>query len=190
LPAKSGNYVIKVEAKDARGANIETSSIAQARIIGVSFEGGEPTFLIGDAHHQEKVTMKNIVKVDDVGGVSQTQAPSAGAQPAPGGIQPVVNTPAQHFFSFKKGEGSENLDPSVDPIAKEALEKFQAKMAAERGEGPTAAVAGNTPNLNPSSNQAQAKSAPVESGFPNGLHDSLDNSGSPASPNPNEKGKP
>lgn len=64
LPAKTGDYTIRVEAKDERGQTIPLSSKAQARVIGVSFEGLEPVLLVGDSAHQEKITMRNIVRVD------------------------------------------------------------------------------------------------------------------------------
>jgi flagellar basal-body rod modification protein FlgD len=65
LPAKSGEFFVKVHAKDEKGRTIETESKATSRVIGISFEGNEPIFLIGDAKHQEKVTMQNIIRIDE-----------------------------------------------------------------------------------------------------------------------------
>jgi flagellar hook assembly protein FlgD len=64
LPAKTGDYTLKVEAKDDRGQNILMNSQAQSRVVGVSFEGTEPVLLVGDGKHQEKITMRNVVRVD------------------------------------------------------------------------------------------------------------------------------
>ncbi len=72
LPSKSGDYTLKIEAKDERGQNISMNPQAQSKVIGVSFEGLEPVLLVGDAHHQEKITMRNIVRVD----LEQSQMPS------------------------------------------------------------------------------------------------------------------
>ncbi len=86
MPAKSGDYTIKVEASDARGQLINLSAQAQARVIGVSFEGNEPVLLVGDAQHQEKVTMRNIIRVDmdqsqmaHAGGIAAVQRPNLGS---------------------------------------------------------------------------------------------------------------
>ena len=117
LPAKSGTYSIKIEAIDEREQRVQVSSLVQSRVIGVSFEGQEPILLIGDAHHQEKVTMRNVVKVqmDD----SQRET-SPRMQP----ISPVGDhTP--NFFGFKKGVGSV-------PVSSDALERIQREQN-ERG---------------------------------------------------------
>ncbi|MFZ9595695.1 MAG: flagellar hook assembly protein FlgD [Bdellovibrionia bacterium] len=69
LPAKTGNYLMRITAKNDRDASIEVNPRVQARVIGVSFEGSEPVFLVGTAEHQEKVTLKNLAKIEmDLGG--------------------------------------------------------------------------------------------------------------------------
>ena len=117
LPAKSGTYSMKIEAIDEREQKIQVSSLVQSRVIGVSFEGQEPILLIGDAHHQEKVTMRNIVKVQMDG--PQKEAGS--------GIQPVTagTDQAPHYFGFKKGVGSV-------PVSSDALESLQ-RESQEKG---------------------------------------------------------
>ena len=64
IPAKGGTYLMKVAAKDDRGKAVDTNPRTTAQVIGVSFEGNEPIFLVGDAKHQDKVTMKNIVRIE------------------------------------------------------------------------------------------------------------------------------
>lgn len=164
LPAKSGNYRIIVEATDSQGMHIDTDSSAQARVIGVSFEGSEPVFLVGDNKHQEKVTMKSIVRIDsngDMGGsapgfVSSSQN-TAGAPKAP---------PA--FFNFQKGVGSANLDSTtVNAEAQKAIASYQANGRASAQE----------PGARPAVVPQTAAAAPVrteERGFPNGLQDDSD----------------
>lgn len=84
LPAKSGNYMLRIDAKDPRGAGIDTNPQAQAKIIGVSFEGGEPVFLVGDHRRQDKVTMRNIIRIEsDPGQVQMPGAPAAPKAAAP-----------------------------------------------------------------------------------------------------------
>ena len=62
--ASSGSYAIQIVAKDEHGKKIDISSKKTAQVIGVSFEGADPIFLVGDAKHQDKVTMKNITKIE------------------------------------------------------------------------------------------------------------------------------
>jgi flagellar basal-body rod modification protein FlgD len=157
LPAKAGTYIIRVDAVDEKGQKLETNSQTQARVVGVSFEGSEPVFLVGDARHQEKITMKNVIRIDgDPGALGFTQA--SGAVPgAPSGA-PTSALPAPKsapaFFNFQKGVGSSNLDPSqAPPEMQQALASFHEAQAAP-------------------ARTAQAAPPPSpEKGFPNGLHD-------------------
>jgi flagellar basal-body rod modification protein FlgD len=147
LPAKTGGYTFKITAKDEHGAALPTNPKTQGKVIGVSFEGSEPTLLIGDAHQQQKVTMKNVIQVDDMveeprqimptlpGGQAlqgpQAKAPQASAQ-SPGG----------NFFTFSRGVGSQNIDPAaLSPEAQQALAKYQAQRSAAQG-GPAANATG------------------------------------------------
>jgi hypothetical protein len=152
LPAKSGTYMLRVEAKDDRGMAMDTAAQSRARVVGVSFEGSEPVFLIGDAKTQAKVTMKNIIRIDDAGmGISATTvAPSASGSAQNAGqesaIQPVVSEPKKpNFIAFQKGVGSSNLDPDqASKEAAEALARYESQNVAPQN---------------------------GEKGFPNGLHD-------------------
>jgi flagellar basal-body rod modification protein FlgD len=75
LAAKSGTYNVRVTAKDDHDKPIEVSQRRQTRVIGISFEGAEPVFLVGNAEHQDKVTMRNIAKIEmteDVNDKSKT----------------------------------------------------------------------------------------------------------------------
>jgi flagellar hook assembly protein FlgD len=169
LPAKTGNYMLRVEAKDDRGMAMDTGAQSQARVIGVSFEGSEPVFLVGDAKNQAKVTMKNIIRVDDVGGAAPSfggagggmgAAQNAGqAGAASGGLHPVNTTQSKpNFIAFQKGVGSSNLDPNqLPPEAREALAKFEG--------------ANNAPAANSAAQTAAKNAEKSEKGFPNGLHD-------------------
>jgi flagellar basal-body rod modification protein FlgD len=160
LPAKAGNYLFKVEAVDANGAGIAMNTQRTARVVGLSFEGNEAILLVGDNKSQEKVTMRSVVRIEDQG----APAPQAQA-PAPAGTAPQAPSQEQAapggkaFFTFKKGEGSSNLDPE----AAKALAAYQAAQAEEREK----VVA------------AQKAAAPAEEkGFPNGLSDGGPGTGS------------
>ena len=64
LLAASGSYMVRVEAADDRGHPIEINSQTRAKVIGVSFDKGEPVFLVGDAKHHDRVTIDNIMQVE------------------------------------------------------------------------------------------------------------------------------
>jgi len=165
LPAKSGDFFFKIIAQDSRGVTIPTNPKTQGRVIGVSFEGSEPVFLVGDAKNHQKVTMKNIVQIDDA-----PQAQPAWTNPpvlamlgqhggaAPSQAQPVPQGAPNNFFSFKKGEGSQSLDPqALSPEAQHALQAYQAEAQAAARPSTPGQLAG------PSAAQLATK------GFPNGL---------------------
>ncbi len=75
LAAKSGTYMVRVTAKDEHDKAIEVNQRRQTRVIGVSFEGSEPVFLVGNAEHQDKVTMKNIAKIELLEEVNEKPKP-------------------------------------------------------------------------------------------------------------------
>jgi hypothetical protein len=187
LPAKSGGYTFKITAKDERGAALPTNPKTQGKVIGVSFEGSEPMLLIGDAHQQQKVTMKNVIQVDDMDEPKQImgmpgqqgfpgQAP-AGQPGAPGAPQAAQQS--GKFFSFTPGVGSQNIDASaLSPEAQKALAKYQAQQAKEAAEPPARAdaqpVDGSTSGVaqqQAGSQLAQgaAQIGAGEKGFPSGL---------------------
>jgi flagellar basal-body rod modification protein FlgD len=165
LPAKSGNYRIVVEATDNQGMHIDTDSSAQAKVIGVSFEGSEPVFLVGDNKHQEKVTMKSVVRIDSAGDGAGNAAGSNG----PGFVSSSQNAASAPkappaFFNFQKGVGSTNLDSAaMSAEAQKAIASYQAN-------GRTAA---QEPGARPAAPPVQAAAPPhaEERGFPNGLQD-------------------
>ena len=187
LPAKAGNYMFRIEAKDDRGQMLQTNPMKQARVVGVSFEGQEPVLLVGDNKNQERVTMKSVVRIDG------DAAPlSAGmARTAPLGMPPTAAAPttapstadgapptAGKFFTFQKGEGSKNADLSaMDPEAAAAIAKAQSEAdpeaIAEKAANREAALA----SLN-AANAAKADAS--EKGFANGLQEGAEN----ARPNP------
>ena len=154
LPSKTGIYMMRIDAKDDGGIPIEINRVGQAKIIGVSFEGNEPVFLVGNAAKQEKVTMKNIIRVE----LDQEAQPKALDQnkniPSSSGIQPVNNSNLNknNFISFQNGLGSGNLEDvesleKVNQIVQQKLEK-------------------------PLEMNSIQKSQDQEKGFPNGLTDS------------------
>lgn len=178
LPAKSGTYLLRVEALDEKGQHLETNSQGKARVVGVSFEGSEPVFLIGDASHQAKVTMKNVVRIDDASGAPALG--SAGGMPGKPGApalesanQASVAAPAQAMFTFQKGVGSANLDTSsAPPEVAEAIAKYQAAAQANaRGDAEQAKVQSLKQQEKQANGSLQSAANSADKGFPNGLHE-------------------
>jgi len=177
LPAKAGNYMFRIDAKDERGQPVQSNPMKQTRVVGVSFEGTEPVLLVGDNHNQERVTMKSVVRIDGEAGMAPTQIalPKSIAMADGGSASNAQAAPAQapvsggKFFTFQKGAGSQNADLSaMDPEAAAAIAKAQTEgdsdAIAQRASNPAAALASLS-----SANAARADSA--EKGFANGLNE-------------------
>jgi flagellar basal-body rod modification protein FlgD len=181
LPAKAGNYMFRVTATGEKGESLQIVSQGQARVVGVSFEGQEPVFLVGDPARPDKVTLRNVVRVDSdaqsqtmgnatIPGAQSLASAVAAAQkqlptqapPAPeGAFQPAApqaqGAAKPNYFSFEKGKGSFEVDPSrLPPEAAAALSRYEQ----ERQVADAARAA------------APADAAPEDRGFPNGLSDS------------------
>ena len=178
LPAKSGNYILRVEAKDDKGNAIQSDARSKARVVGVSFEGTEPVLLVGDARNQAKITMKNIVKIESEG-QAPAFTPSAPAVPGAAGNSGGAAADADNksnFIAFKKGEGSSNFDPNAaSPEAIAAIAKYGQAPAADGAPSAASAGAGNSGRAagvaaNDASKTASG-AANGEKGFPNGLQD-------------------
>lgn len=156
LAAKGGNYLYRVDAKDDRGQTIQINPKVRSKVIGVSFEGTEPVFLVGDAKHQDKVTLKSISQIEIDSGAEPSRPmlqPHAEVNPnensgTKAGAAEVTDAAGKpSFFTFKKGLGSaptEIQDPKLldGYIKSRAAAEAQAQIVAQE-----------------------------EKGFPNGLHD-------------------
>jgi flagellar basal-body rod modification protein FlgD len=172
LPAKSGTYILRVEAKDEKGQSINTNPQAQAKIIGVSFEGADPVFLVGDSKHQEKITMRNIVRVEVEAPPAEKTPPRAAPvmptlqkTPSQGlGQVPGHAQPAQVAASAPAAE-SAAIKPVTQPATKSpSFITFQKGVGSSTfSGGQPQSGSGVTPEA------AQALEAFQEKGFPNGI---------------------
>ncbi|MGZ3698021.1 MAG: hypothetical protein ACXWP5_07800, partial [Bdellovibrionota bacterium] len=134
-----------------------------------------------DSRHQEKVTMKSIVRVESdlpaIPGAQMLGAPQAAPQQplqqmapqqaaAPQSQSPYQveqNQLPKNFIAFEKGKGSGNLDHAgVNPEIAEAIKKFQAQQQADR--------------------VGTSQAAPEDRGFPSGLGDPQQQMSAPAAP--------
>jgi flagellar basal-body rod modification protein FlgD len=60
----SGTYMVRVEAENAKGSKIKVDPVSRETIIGVTFDGGETNFLVGDSKNPQKVGFKNVTRIE------------------------------------------------------------------------------------------------------------------------------
>ena len=60
----SGTYLVRVDAENAKGAKIKIDSVSRETVVGVSFEGGETNFLVGDSKSPQRVNFKNVTRIE------------------------------------------------------------------------------------------------------------------------------
>ncbi len=85
IPGKSGTYQIRVDAKGPNGEAIQTTMQVQGRVVGVGADGNGSVLFVGDAKHQERVTLDSVTKIEDSGNsgvVAPAPAAASGAQAA------------------------------------------------------------------------------------------------------------
>lgn len=180
LPAKTGNYIFRLEARDDKGNLIQTETKRKARVVGVAFEGNEAILLVGDNRVQEKVGLKSIIRIEDASGFPAALPGAPGAASTATGAGGIdANASAPNFFSFKKGEGSGNLDAAqMTPEVQAALAQFMgggagaAKAPTEDAEAKAAAAKAAEKAAEQKKSEAVAASKPT--GFPNGIGDNGD----------------
>jgi len=202
LPAKAGNYMLKIAAEDEQEKTINVSGKTSAKVVGLSFEGSEPVFLVGDAKSPTKVTMKNIVRIDDDGAPAGSVLGGAGAANISGanGANSNSNSGSSasagsssspgNFFTFEKGVGSKTLDLSqASPDVKAALSSHQnaqtekadepnvkkAPVAPSSAAAPASAAKSAAPaSVNPAllAHAAEMDKNNSSKGFPSGLSSS------------------
>ena len=125
LPAEDGTYFFRVDAVDKRGAPIVTNFLAETKVVGVSFEKGEPVLLVGDQDRQTKIEMKNIIKIESQAPlVPGAQLSGRAAEANQVGTKFIKKDKPKNLFSFKKGVGSQPMTESqLPPAAQAALNK-------------------------------------------------------------------
>ncbi len=145
MPVKSGNFIFKVEAEDGGGKPIVMNTKGQSKVVGVAFEGPEGVLLVGDVNSPQKVTMRNVIRIDSNGEAAgipgarsmadALQAQGIGAAAPAGEATPQGSVAAVapkksglngNWAAFEPGVGSRNLDPSSNAEARKALEAYEA----------------------------------------------------------------
>lgn len=64
LQSPSGTYTIRIEAQNKQGGKIQVNPITRENIVGITFEGGDTNFLVGDAKSPQKVNLRNIIRLE------------------------------------------------------------------------------------------------------------------------------
>ena len=155
VQSPSATYTVRIDAENKQGAKIKINPIAKDTIVGVTFEGGETNFLVGDPKNPQKVNLKNITRMEgdaQIKGIAQqnkaadTQnAQAAEAAAADGSI---------HAQAVNRGEF-------------QIPEAVKAKLGLNSAEGEAALKASRAQAEQPEQQTAQADVK--AEGFPNGL---------------------
>jgi flagellar basal-body rod modification protein FlgD len=183
LATKAGGYIYKIEAVDVSDRPIAMESRGQSKVVGVAFDGPEGTLLVGDAKNPQKITMRNVVRIDTSGdapaaipgarsmasalqgqgvptngaAANHGEASPQGANAAPQGAGAAAKNGLQgNWIQFQKGEGSKNLDSTaMNADARKALEAYESASAAKGSDGKNVS--------------AEKSEKTAEKGFPSGL---------------------
>ena len=108
----SGTYLVRVDAENAKGAKIKVDPISKEKIVGVSFEGGDTHFLVGDSKSPQKIAFKNVVRIE--------------SESVPGG-KSLRSSVSQEVSGQESAVPEEN--PGMESLPPGLQEKLRAEMA-------------------------------------------------------------
>ncbi|MBC7384550.1 MAG: flagellar hook assembly protein FlgD [Cryobacterium sp.] len=151
MPVKSGNFIFKIEAVDANDRAIAMDSKGQSKVVGVAFDGPEGTLLVGDANSPQKITMRNVIRIDSTEEGAAAAIPGARSMASALQLQGV---PMASAAASQMNAASRGTSPGL-AMGTEARKALDAYEAAKASDGKNSAV------------QKSEKSA--EKGFPNGI---------------------
>ena len=92
IAQKSATYTVRVDAEDAKGVKIKVDPISKESIVGVSFEGGDTNFLVGDPKSPQTVNFRNVIRIEADAGRPMNQASAAGGVPGNTAAAPKPNS--------------------------------------------------------------------------------------------------
>ena len=139
VQSPSATYTVRIDAENKQGGKIKINPISKENIVGVTFEGGETNFLVGDPKNPQKVNLKNITRME---GDAQ---PKTSAQ-----VAKAVDGDSIHATPANPKGGEFALPESV-----------KAKLGLNTPDGEAA--------LKASQGELTAQSDAKSEGFPNGL---------------------
>lgn len=126
--APAGNYMVRFEAEGKNGAQIRIDPISREKVIGVSFEGGQSQFLVGDRKSPQKVPFTSVMKIE---GEMKSAIPSSG-----GGASAVGTPGAAASASDDNADEVETTGGNNTPfsIPSELQSRINAEIAAKQKE--------------------------------------------------------
>lgn len=83
----TGTYMVRVEAENANGNQLNVNTVSIDKVVGVSFEGGEPNLLVGDSKSPQKVPFRSVTRIESDGKTQPQVKKSSGPDALPSGLQ-------------------------------------------------------------------------------------------------------
>jgi len=91
-PGVSGSYLVRVDAENSKGAKLKIDPVSKETVIGVSFEGGETNFLVGDSKSPQRVNFRNVTRIESDSGPRPQSAKRPEADALPEGLKEKMKT--------------------------------------------------------------------------------------------------
>lgn len=128
VPAENGQYRLRIAAVSGEGRPIEAKSSGNATIIGIGFDGTQPSFIVQENGKQMRVALENIVQIEDGSstGLPQKTGVQSPGSAEPPSVQPQAGKP--NFFTFEKGVGSKTISSLDTPGFPNGLGEAQPTM--------------------------------------------------------------
>lgn len=115
----SGTYLVRVDAENAQGKKIKIDPVNRDTVVGVSFDGGETHFLVGDAKNPQKVNFKNVIRIESdapqkvAAPIQESRVEESGSRPSAGdalppGLQEKLNRELAQSGSEDQATGFPN----------------------------------------------------------------------------------
>ncbi|MBS1958655.1 MAG: flagellar hook assembly protein FlgD [Bdellovibrionales bacterium] len=118
IPSPSGTYMVRVEAENKQGGRIAVNPISKETIVGVSFEGGEANFLVGDAKNPQRVAFKSVTRIEG-DGATRAQAKDRKVQNMEAaGAEAAKSNQAFELPEGLKEKFKDQLTPAAGDVAK------------------------------------------------------------------------
>jgi len=155
IQAPSATYTVRVDAENKQGGKIKINPISKETIVGVTFEGGETNFLVGDPKSPQKVNLKNITRMEGDAQVKNI-------------VQQNKAVDAQVAQTAEAAEASGQIN--AKPVNKgefQLPDAIKARLGLNSPEGEAALKASRSAGDQPEQQTAQAEVK--AEGFPNGL---------------------
>lgn len=64
IQSNTGNYMVRVDAENEKGAKLAINPVSRETVVGVSFEGGETNFLVGNTKTPQRVNFRNVTRIE------------------------------------------------------------------------------------------------------------------------------